>query len=142
MSALDRIAVRVVNPADAPTGNARALLRELLVLLEAWVARGEAASIDLRSLPLSPGDYAELRTALGEGAVSARIEAMGPTEVRESRYPGVWWVTHRNAANDVVAELIEVCDVPALLRSPPEDAAAGLERFRIARDSTIQEVRP
>ncbi|HEY2190547.1 MAG TPA: hydrogenase expression/formation C-terminal domain-containing protein, partial [Caldimonas sp.] len=64
MSALDKIAVKVVTAADLPTGNARALLRELADLLDAWVEKGEAGSVDLRSLPLSRGDYEELEAAL------------------------------------------------------------------------------
>jgi hydrogenase-1 operon protein HyaF len=133
VSALDRIAVKVVAREDAPTGNARALLHELEGLLGAYVERGEPSSIDLRSLPLTPGDYDELREALGTGAVTARIEAVGPTDAFETLFPAVWWVTHRNERGEIVAELIEVCDVPALMRAPPEDAAAGLERLREAR---------
>jgi hydrogenase-1 operon protein HyaF len=133
MSTLDRIAVKVVAQADLRTGNARALLVELAGLLDAWVSRGEPSSIDLRSLPLSAGDYAELHAALGSGAVSARVDALGTSEVCETRYPGVWWVTHRNEADETVAELIEVCEVPAILRTPVEDAAAGLARLRSAQ---------
>lgn len=133
MSALDRIAVKVVPQADLPTGNARALLNELVGLVDGWVARGEPASIDLRSLPLTRGDYDELHAALGTGVVTARLAAVGPTEVHETRYPGVWWVTHRNEADEVVAELIEVCDVPAILRAPAEDVAEGLACLRQAQ---------
>ena len=132
MSSLDRIGVKVVAPADVPSGNARALLHELAGLLDLWVNRGEPASIDLRSLPLTRGDYAELDAVLGGGAVSASVEAIGASEVRETRYPGVWRVTHRNEAGEVVADLIEVCEAPAILRSPAEDAAEGLIRLREA----------
>jgi len=130
MNALDRIGVKVVAAADLPTGNVKALLHELAELLDAWLQRGEVASIDLRSLPLSLGDYEELRAALGEGAVSASVEAIGASEVRESRYPGVWRVTHRNEAGEVVADLIEVCALPEILRAPVEDAAGGLIRLK------------
>jgi hydrogenase-1 operon protein HyaF len=132
MSSLDRIGVKVVGAADLPSGNAKALLHELAGLLDLWVNRGEAASIDLRSLPLTRGDYAELDAVLGGGAVSASVEAIGASEVRETRYPGVWRVTHRNEAGEVVADLIEVCEAPAILRSPAEDAAEGLIRLREA----------
>jgi len=89
----------------------------------------------LRSLPLSRGDYDELGLALGTGAVSASVDAIGPSEVRETRYPGVWRVTHRNEAGEVVADLLEVCDTPAILRSPAEDAADGLIRLKEALQS-------
>ena len=132
MNAIDKIGIKVVAAADLPTGNVKPLLFELAGLLEAWLTKGEAASIDLRSLPLTRGDYEELAAALGDGAVSASVEAIGATEVRESRYPGVWRVIHRNEAGKVVADLIEVCAMPEILRAPAEDAADGLIRLKEA----------
>jgi len=132
MNAIDRIGVKVVSAADLPTGNVKPLLFELAGLLDAWLSKGEAASIDLRSLPLSRGDYDELGAALGEGAVSANVEAIGASEVRETRYPGVWRVTYRNEAGEIVADLLEVCGLPEILRAPPEDAADGLIRLKEA----------
>ena len=134
MSALDAIKVTVVTGEDLPSGNGKALLHELVDLLEGWVRSGQPASIDLRSLPLTRGDYAELRAALGSGAVSARVEAIGPSEVRETQYPGLWWVTHFNEAGQVVADLLEVCAVPAILPAPAEDAAEGLDRLKETLD--------
>jgi hydrogenase-1 operon protein HyaF len=132
MNAIDKIGIKVVGAADLPTGNVKALLHEIVELLDAWLTKGEAASIDLRSLPLSRGDYDELGAVLGSGAVSASVEAIGASEVRESRYPGVWRVTHRNEAGEVVADLIEVCGLPEILRAPAEDAADGLIRLKEA----------
>jgi hydrogenase-1 operon protein HyaF len=132
MNAIGKIGIKVVSAEDLPTGNVKPLLFELAGLLEAWLTKGEAASIDLRSLPLSRGDYDELGTMLGSGAVSASVEAIGASEVRESRYPGVWRVTHRNEAGEVVADLIEVCAMPEILRAPAEDVADGLIRLKEA----------
>ena len=132
MNAIDRIGVKVIAAADLPTGNVKPLLFELAGLLESWLSKGEPASIDLRSLPLSHGDYAELEAALGSGAVSASVEAIGASDVRETRYPGVWRVTHRNEGGEVVADLLEVCDLPEILRAPAEDAANGLIRLKEA----------
>lgn len=132
MSAIDRIGVKVVDAAELPTGNVKALLHEIARLLEAWVDKSEPASIDLRSLPLSRGDYEELAEALGVGAVTASVEAIGASDVHETRYPGVWRVTHRNEAGEVVADLIEVCEAPVILRAPAEDIADGLTRLKDA----------
>jgi len=132
MNAIDKIGVKVIAAADLPTGNVRPLLHELAGMLDAWLVKGETASIDLRSLPLTRGDYDELGAALGSGAVSASVEAIGASEVRETRYPGVWRVTHRNEAGEVVADLLEVCELPEILRTPAEDAADGLIRLREA----------
>lgn len=132
MSGLDDIAVTVVQgDADtAPTGQSEAILREVQDMLEALVKRGETNSIDLRSLPLFPGDYERIQAALGEGEVSATITALGPTTVRETAIPGVWWTIHRNAADEVMTELIEVTLCPEILRTQAEDAGEGLERLR------------
>ena len=132
MSAIDRIGVKVVEATDLPTGNVTALLHEIAGLLDTWVEKGQAGSIDLRSLPLSHGDYDELGEALGVGAVTASVEAIGASDVLETRYPGVWRVTHRNEAGEVVADLIEVCEAPAILRAPAEDVADGLIQLKEA----------
>ena len=132
MNAHDAIQVREITQADLATGNIRALLHELAGLLDAWLTSGEAASIDLRSLPLTYGDYDELSAALGAGVVNASVEAIGATEVRETRYPGVWRVTHHNEAGEIVADLLEVCEVPLILRAPKEDIADGLVRLKEA----------
>lgn len=129
MSALDAIAVKFVGGADAASGNATALLHEVARLLDVLVQRGEPSSIDLRSLPLTPGDYDELRGALGTGAVFARVDAIGPSDLRETRYPGVWWITHCNDAGEIVAELIEIGVVPQILLAPIQDVSDGLSGF-------------
>ncbi|HYA38821.1 MAG TPA: hydrogenase expression/formation C-terminal domain-containing protein, partial [Candidatus Methylomirabilis sp.] len=49
--------------AEAPpaTGNALPILHEIETLLNGLVTSGKAASIDLRSLPMLPGDYEQLQ---------------------------------------------------------------------------------
>ena len=54
--------------------------------------------------------------------------------MHETGYAGVWRVTHRNEAGEVVADLIEVCEAPAILRAPVEDVADGLIRLKEALD--------
>lgn len=110
---------------DGPTGNAKALLHEIAKHLEVLARNGESAAIDLRAVPLSPGDRDELKDTLGVGVVEARIDALGRSEVREAKFPGVWWVTHYNEADEIVAELIEICAVPLILQAPVEDISQG-----------------
>ena len=132
MSGLDAIAVRVESLAPAEsvtTGQAQALLAEIREHLEALVDSGRTASIDLRSLPMTPGDLDELSAVLGTGAIDASVNALGRSEVRETRYAGVWWVRHFNEADEPMLELIEICRVPALLLAPIEDIAASLRAF-------------
>lgn len=120
----------VMADAESPAstnGNAVPILHEIETLLDDLVASGKTAAIDLRSLPLLPGDYEKLKEVLGQGEVSATIDAMGPTQVRETAIHGVWWVTHSNSDATVVAEFIEVTTMPEILRTHPADARVGLD---------------
>ena len=111
-------------------GNIRALLAEIAARLEKLDDHGETGMIDLNSLPLAPGEYEQLRQTLGQGEVSARIEAIGASEIIETRYPGVWWVTHYNVEGDIVADMLEITTIPEIIKSQPEDVHAGLARLK------------
>lgn len=111
-------------------GSIRALLTEIAASLEKLDSCGETGMIDLNSLPFAPGEYEQLRLALGQGEVSVRIEAIGPSEIFETQYPGVWWVTHYNVEGDIVADMIEIAWLPQIIRSQPEDVHDGLERLQ------------
>jgi hydrogenase-1 operon protein HyaF len=124
------IPITVVPTASDEALNAPALLSEIAVLLERLVESDATESIDLRSLPLAPADYACLEEVLGQGEVSAEIDAAGPTRVRETAVHGVWWVTHLNALGEPTAEFIEVTYAPEILKTHPSDAQAGLARLR------------
>ena len=128
---LENIAIKVES-ADLPSvGNVAAILTEIASLLEKLVGSGETSLIDLKSLPFSPGEYEQLRLTLGRGEVSARLDAIGMSEIIETHFPGVWWVTHYNVEGDIVADLIEVATIPNILHSQPEDVRAGLERLQV-----------
>jgi hydrogenase-1 operon protein HyaF len=139
MSSLDKIGVKVVSmpptgsaemTADITTGNALPLLHEIAALAQALADKGEEGCIDLRSLPLAPGDYEHLRSLLGEGEARATVDVAGETIVRETAYAGVWWVTYYGADEEVVADRIEITLVPAILKSHPADIGAAAERLR------------
>lgn len=122
------IAVAGVDDALAFSGNADPILHEIRALLENLVDSGKSSSIDLRGLPLLPGDYEKLKQMLGEGEVSATLDTLGTTHVRETAVHGVWWVTHFSGdEQDIVAEFIEVTYVPEILRTHPADARVGLD---------------
>lgn len=126
---LQDIAVRVEPAAPSSIGNVTAILAEIACLLEKLAGSGETGLIDLKNLPFSPGEYEQLRFTLGRGEVSARLDAIGASEIIETHFPGVWWVTHYNVEGDIVADLIEVATIPNILLSQPEDVRAGLERL-------------
>lgn len=118
------------NPPDAGTGNVLPLLHEIRHALERLADGGEGTTIDLQRLPLAPGEEQHIAEALGRGEVRAELDMLGQTVVQETSYPGVWLVIHRNAEESVVARLIEVTDMPDILRSQPADVARGLERLQ------------
>ena len=108
----------------------KAILTEIVNLLER-LARGQnPAAIDLRSLPMSPADRSELQCALGEGEVRATIQTQGLSIVRETGTCGVWWVEHRDAQGELKAELLEVAHVPAILSSATDEIAAAALALR------------
>lgn len=120
------IPIHVVADEEYSVGNIRALLAEIAARMEKLAGDGTTGSIDLNSLPLAPGEYEQLRQVLGQGEVSAHIEAIGPSEIIETRYPGVWWVTHYNVEGDIVADMLEITTIPEIFKSQPEDVREGL----------------
>jgi hydrogenase-1 operon protein HyaF len=104
---------------------ARALAREIAESLTALVERGEGATIDLRGIPMSEQDRAELDALLGEGEVRATVEAGGRSEVVETRFPGVWRIRHEDAHGALQMELIQVAPVADILRADPADMQAA-----------------
>src|SRR5271155_3647496 len=94
MSRLSEISVRI----EAPTrlgglgDGVGAVLSELLSMLERIAAGGEADTIDLRSLPMSPEDRTKLQAALGHGEVHASLHSDGVSTLQETAVSGVWWV--------------------------------------------------
>ena len=118
------------------SGNVPLLLHELRHALERLLADGTTHAIDVRAIPLAPGEEERLFQALGEGELTAELEAQGRSEIRECAYPGIWCITHRDRAGVVVGRFIEVTFVPALLASQRPDVAQGLEQLRGALQGT------
>ena len=106
---------------DDLTWNVQPLLHEIKHALAELIASGKTHIIDLRSIPLAPGEEEKIISALGTGEVQAQLNAMGPSEITETQYSGVWLVTHRNDENEIVSRFIEITRLPEILRSQPED---------------------
>ncbi|SCZ50241.1 hydrogenase expression/formation C-terminal domain-containing protein [Thiohalomonas denitrificans] len=129
---MDDVRTRIEHTANvrAEGGHARAILLELEQMLRDLLEKGEESSIDLGSLPLTDADYELLNEALGEGEVMAEVEGVGLTHIRESGIPGVWFVTHLNEEDEVMAQFIEVAYSPEILSAPMEEVKAGLDGLR------------
>lgn len=137
MSDLQDITVRVEEGTGSePSAQVLAIANEIERHLWIYLQKGETASIDLRSLPMAPGDYQALKVLLGKGEVSARLDALGPSEIYETAVPGVWWLKHHNASNEVMADLIEITACPDILRTQQEDLHEGPERLRARIEET------
>ena len=112
------LAVEVTEPA---TGMARALMGELAEHLSALAQRGERHQIDLTSLPMSSGDMQELAGLLGQGEVDITLSTIGDSKIYETAYSGIWWVKHYAADEQLISELIEVAEIPAIIKSQAPD---------------------
>jgi hydrogenase-1 operon protein HyaF len=127
---LKDIAIKAEPASQYSVGNLSAILNEIASRLEILASQNKPSLIDLKSLPFSPGEYEQLRIALGRGEITARLDAIGNSEINETQFPGVWWVTHYNVEGDIIADLIEIAAIPAILPSQPEDVRGGLARLQ------------
>jgi hydrogenase-1 operon protein HyaF len=132
VSGLDGIRVRVELQASSPGlgGWIVAIAAEIASLLDRLATDAGSGAIDVRSLPMTTADRAQLREFLGAGEVQATIDADGPSTVRETAIPGVWWSEHRNRDGELLAELIEVCRVPEILMPAPDELAGAGRQLR------------
>ena len=125
---------------DLRTGMALAVFSEVADRLGALARDGASTAIDLRSMPLTEADLAELEELLGKGEVEASLEVAGPTRIWETAYPGAWWVRHLGAGGKVAAEHIAITPVPPIFESQAEDIAAAAERIRRDLDARTRGV--
>ena len=122
------------NHPPASHGNPVPLLHEVRHALARLLDAGEPSCIDLRALPMGPGDEAVLDRVLGIGEVAASVSVLGKSSVLETSFPGVWIVTHRNEDDQIVSRFIEVTYVPKILASHVPDIQDGYERLKARLD--------
>lgn len=111
------------------TWNVKPLLHEIRHALEELLKSGESSIIDLRSIPLAPGEEETIINTLGRGEVHARLDVLGPSVIYETQYTGVWLVTHYNDNDSIVSRFIEVTDMPDVLKSQAEDMRHALDEL-------------
>jgi hydrogenase-1 operon protein HyaF len=132
MSRLQDIPVRVEfsHPKAIKPDIVGRVLKEVQTALSDLQDHGQTHTIDVRQLPrMSPEIYQALRDALSQGEVSAVVDAQVKVEVAETQYPGVWWVRHFNEREEVATEIIEITEMPAILRSHRVEIRAGLQKL-------------
>ena len=116
----------------------RDILREIETRLTALITAGQASSIDMTHRPMHAEEYRQLRLALATGRVNAVVTEPSRCEVRETTFPGVWWVTRYDTPEEPCAEAIavafaiesiEISFMPSILRSSTEEARRALHRL-------------
>ena len=111
------------------TWNVKPILHEIRHALVDLLDSGNTSMIDLRSIPLAPGEEETIISTLGQGEVHARLDALGRSDVVETMYPGVWLVTHYNENEAVIGRFIEITEIPAILKSQREDMSDALKEL-------------
>ncbi len=130
MSDSDAIKFNIQNGNDL-TYNVKPLLNEIKHALDNLIETGHTTIIDLRSIPLAPGEEDKILNTLGQGEVKAQLNALGLSEVIETQYAGVWTVTHYNDEQEIISRFIEVTTMPEILCSQTEDIMAAYSRLAI-----------
>ncbi|WP_295880838.1 hydrogenase expression/formation C-terminal domain-containing protein [uncultured Thiohalocapsa sp.] len=128
MASIGDIPVKVEGEPAAPAeyGNALPVLSQVRHALAQLTQGGEPTQIDLGAMPFGPGDEDRLMALLGQGEVTASVDALGRTRIQETAYSGVWVVEYLNTDDQRVALHLEIDTVPRLLRSQPEDLSDAL----------------
>ncbi|MDT8387123.1 MAG: hydrogenase expression/formation C-terminal domain-containing protein [Thiogranum sp.] len=119
-----------IEPAAITTGNVLPLLHELQHALLRFQIDGSEHCIDVNSLPLSEQDHRQLESVLGRGEVHARLQALGDSEITETRIPGIWRVVHANAEGAVVGRFLEVTACPSILKTQQPDITDGIAHLQ------------
>jgi hydrogenase-1 operon protein HyaF len=114
------------------TGNVEPILNEVRHALARLIDAGEPTVIDLRAIPLAPGEEEAIESRLGNGEVRIRIDALGPSDIQETAYAGVWRVTHFNGEGEILGKFIEITDVPKIVLSPGDDLREAHEALSAA----------
>ena len=125
MTRVDEIPIQV----DASHGNVRPILFEVMHALDRLLDENTPTTIDLAGLPFGPGELDHLEDALGHGELVAQLDALGNSRIRETAYPGVWWIEHRNVNDEITGRYVEVTRLPEILCSQDADISAGRARL-------------
>lgn len=109
------------------TGNVTPILNEVRHALARLIESGEPTTIDLRAIPLGPGEEERIEERLGVGEVGIHVDALGPSRIRETALSGVWLVVHYNADEEILGKFIEITRMPEIAMSPRDDMRECLE---------------
>jgi hydrogenase-1 operon protein HyaF len=118
-----------IQMADELTWNVMPLLHQVKHALHNLIKNNETSMIDLRSIPLAPGEEERILHALGQGEVKAQLYALGQSEIIETQYPGVWIVSHFNDEHEIIGRFIEITTMPDILCSQADDVIEAYKQL-------------
>ena len=121
------------------TWNVLPLLHQIKHAMDNLLDNNINEVIDLRSIPLAPGEENNLLKILGQGEVKAQLNALGPSEILETQFNGVWLITHYNDENEIVSRHIEVTYMPEILLSQSQDIRSACHRLSEKLNETQNE---
>ncbi|CAA6827575.1 MAG: Unknown protein [uncultured Thiotrichaceae bacterium] len=115
--------------ASLDTGNDILILHEIRHALRKLLDDGESTIIDLRAIPMAPGEEARIEAMLGQGELSATLNALGKSTINETAFSGAWLITHYNTEDEILGKFIEISKLPSILASQHEDIEVALEQL-------------
>ena len=114
----------------------RAVLEEILLGLEHLLHKGEARTIYIDKMGLTPEERESIRDCLGTGGIRIRLEADGePAEWIESGVSGVWYGVFFGQNGSPLLETIEIAFFPHVASAQREDIESGAARLRKNTDA-------
>jgi hydrogenase-1 operon protein HyaF len=64
------------------------------------------------------------------GEVEITLSVDGQSRVRETSFPGIWWVEHRSPENELLAELLEITNIPEIIVTENDEVARSARSLR------------
>lgn len=118
-----------IQSANEMTWNVMPLLHQIRHALKNLLDNNISEVIDLRSIPLAPGEEDRILQILGTGEVQVRLNALGPSDLMETKFNGVWLVTHYNDENEIISRHIEITRMPEILLSQTQDMSDACQQL-------------
>ncbi len=117
MASIESIAVTT----EIERKNVLPVLNEIKHALNDLLNNASSRIIDIRSLPFGVEEEKQLVDYLGKGEISIELDALGKSEIMETRFKGVWLITHKTPDGAVASRYIEIAHVPEIVKTPKAD---------------------
>ncbi len=132
-SAHSSYSLTALQPDNTLTWNVTPLLHQIRHALKRLLDENISDIIDCQSIPLAPGELDRLLELLGQGEVRVELvtldNSLGKSDIFETRFAGVWLVTHYNDEAEITSRHIEITHMPSILLSQPQDMQSALDNI-------------